>query len=116
MPAVGQRCVAEEVRAADRDTESLVALIDDPPTRHAVEVERSFLAELGSGCSLPVGAHAAGGWLHVFLAATDAAPDAGAEGVRAVTDAIALAGDGADHDRARAAARAAHLEVTSGGD
>ena len=32
-----------------------------PPTRHAVEVERSFLAELGSGCSLPVGAHVDGG-------------------------------------------------------
>ena len=31
------------------------------PDAAAVEVERAFLAELGSGCSLPVGAHAADG-------------------------------------------------------
>ncbi len=40
----------------------------DPPSRAAVETERAFLAELGSGCSLPVGAHAAGDLLSGFLA------------------------------------------------
>ena len=34
--------------------------IDHAATRRAVEVERAFLAELGSGCSLPVGAHVDG--------------------------------------------------------
>ena len=31
--------------------------------------ERAFLAELGAGCTLPLGAHCAGGELHAFLAA-----------------------------------------------
>ena len=34
-------------------------------------LERAFLAELGSGCSLPVGAYADGGRFHAFLAADD---------------------------------------------
>jgi hydroxymethylbilane synthase len=33
-----------------------------------VEAERAFLAELGTGCSLPVAAHAVDGVLHGFLA------------------------------------------------
>jgi hydroxymethylbilane synthase len=33
-----------------------------------VEAERAFLAELGSGCSLPVGVHAVDGRLTGFLA------------------------------------------------
>ena len=41
------------------------------PAGDAVEVERAFLAELGSGCSLPVGAHATDGQLTAFLAAAD---------------------------------------------
>ena len=35
---------------------SLLALIDDRKMRSEVEAERSFLAALGGGCSLPVGA------------------------------------------------------------
>ena len=42
-----------------------------PSTRHAVTLERAFLAELGSGCSLPVGAHSDGERFHAFLAADD---------------------------------------------
>ena len=48
--------------------------VDHAATRHAVEVERAFLAELGSGCSLPVGAHAADGVLHTFLADPERGP------------------------------------------
>ena len=43
---------ATSTRSADSPS------IDDEPTRLAVECERAFLAELGSGCSLPVGAYA----------------------------------------------------------
>src|SRR5690606_36646968 len=50
VPAVGQGCVAVECRADDDGTVAALAAIDDPATRHAVEVERAFLAELGSGC------------------------------------------------------------------
>ena len=39
-------------------TRDLLAAIEHGPTRQAVDCERAFLAELGSGCSLPVGAHA----------------------------------------------------------
>ena len=68
VPAPGQGCVAAECRTADASTASLLAAIDDAPTRAAVEVERAFLAELGSGCSLPVGVHAVDGRLTGFLA------------------------------------------------
>lgn len=68
VPAVGQGIVAVEHRDDDRSTAELVAAIDHGPSRHAADVERAFLAELGSGCSLPVGGYADGETLRVFLA------------------------------------------------
>ncbi len=104
VPAVGQGCVAVECR--DRDKAALEALrsVDDRVTRHEVTIERAFLAELGSGCSLPVGAHAAGGRLFPFLAG---------EATRiAVRDTIELVGDvDVDAARARDAARGALEQV-----
>jgi hydroxymethylbilane synthase len=73
VPAVGQGCVALECRADDAPTRALLASVDDGATRHAVIIERAYLRELGAGCTLPVGAHCAGGNLDVFLAATGAA-------------------------------------------
>jgi hydroxymethylbilane synthase len=58
VPAVGQGCVAVEHRSTDAETAGMLASIDHPATRRAVVAERAFLAELGSGCSLPIGAHA----------------------------------------------------------
>jgi hydroxymethylbilane synthase len=95
VPAVGQGCVAVEGRADDAATAGLLATVDDATARHQVTVERAFLAELGSGCSLPVGAHVVGHELHVFLAGHD----------RTARERIALALDDGDLDRAR---RAAH--------
>ncbi len=57
VPAVGQGCVAVECGSDDVETRRLVEAVDHVATRCAVEVERAFLAMLGSGCSLPVGAH-----------------------------------------------------------
>jgi hydroxymethylbilane synthase len=109
VPAVGQGCVALEVRADDEETIALVASVDDPSTRHAVQVERAFLAELGAGCSLPVGAHVAGGRLHTFLASSDRR---GAHvDVTVACDDVELAGDDGDLERARAAARTAKAAV-----
>lgn len=71
IPAVGQGCVAIECRADDQTTIAALAAIDHVPTRRDVEVERAFLAELGSGCTLPVGAHVTDGQLHAFLADVD---------------------------------------------
>ncbi len=68
VPAPGQGCVAAECRSGDPVTAALLGAVDHAATRAAVEVERAFLAELGSGCSLPVGAHAAHGRLTAFLA------------------------------------------------
>jgi hydroxymethylbilane synthase len=68
VPAVGQGCVAVECRDGDDDTLTAVVQVDHAPTRHAVEVERAFLGQLGSGCSLPVGGHVRDGRLTVFLA------------------------------------------------
>jgi hydroxymethylbilane synthase len=71
VPSPGQGCVAVECRSDDEATADWLAAIDHAPTRRAVEVERAFLAELGSGCSLPVGAHADERVLTVFLATAD---------------------------------------------
>lgn len=71
VPAVGQGAVAVECRSDDLDVLAALAVIDDPVTRHAVTVERSWLGTLGSGCSAPVGAHVADGVLSVFLAGAD---------------------------------------------
>ncbi len=60
VPAVGQGCVAVECRADDAATVDALRTVDHGPTRHRVEVERAFLGELGSGCSLPVGGHVVG--------------------------------------------------------
>jgi hydroxymethylbilane synthase len=68
VPAPGQGCVAVECRDGDDATASLLAAVDHAPSRIAVEAERAFLAELGTGCSLPVAAHAVGGTLLGFLA------------------------------------------------
>jgi len=67
VPAVGQGCVAVECRAGDASVLEALAKIDHAPTRAAVEVERAFLGRLGSGCSLPVGAHVTDGVLSGYL-------------------------------------------------
>ena len=57
VPMVGQGSVAVECRESDAETLSVLASIDHAPSRRAVEAERAFLAILGAGCSVPVGAH-----------------------------------------------------------
>lgn len=104
VPAVGQGCVAVECRSDDAATRGALASIDHPGTRHDVEVERAFLGELGSGCSLPVGAHARAGTLFTFLADLDT-------GV-SVSDEIELPGGAADLEIARMAAVAAHRALS----
>lgn len=71
VPSPGQGCVAVECRAGDEAIVATLAAIDDEATRRAVVVERAFLAELGSGCSLPVGAHVTDHRLTAFLGAAD---------------------------------------------
>jgi len=58
VPQVGQGAIAIECREDDAETRALLAVIDHQPTHRAVVAERAFLATLGSGCTLPVGAFA----------------------------------------------------------
>jgi len=58
VPQVAQGALAVECRADDDTTRAALAAIDDGAVRRVVEAERAFLAELGGGCTLPVGAHA----------------------------------------------------------
>ena len=105
VPAVGQGCVAIECRSDDASTIGALASIDHALTRHDVEVERAFLAELGSGCSLPVGGHVVDGVLRTFLANLDS-------GV-SISDEIKLSGSvKADVNLARSAAASAHSAVS----
>jgi hydroxymethylbilane synthase len=58
LPQVGQGAIAVECRADDSGARSLLAAIDAPDLRAAVTAERAYLARLGGGCDLPVGAYA----------------------------------------------------------
>ena len=71
VPAVGQGAVAVECRADDSRVIDLLEAVDHRATRRSVEIERAFLAELGSGCSLPIGGYDDGRHLRVFLASDD---------------------------------------------
>lgn len=76
VPMVGQGCVAVEHRDEDDLAREVLAAVDDAATRRAVEIERAFLAELGSGCSLPVAAHLDQGVLRCYLADPGAGTEA----------------------------------------
>ena len=58
VPQVAQGALAVECRVDDQATIAQLQPINDPTAERAVVAERAFLAELGSGCSLPIGAYA----------------------------------------------------------
>ncbi len=58
VPQVGQGAIALECRIDDRTTRHACQQIEHAPSRRAVDIERAFLGEIGSGCSLPIGAYA----------------------------------------------------------
>jgi hydroxymethylbilane synthase len=55
VPQVAQGALAVECRVDDEVTAGLLGSIDNASLRMLVELERSWLRELGSGCDLPVG-------------------------------------------------------------
>ncbi|ABS02107.1 hydroxymethylbilane synthase [Kineococcus radiotolerans] len=73
VPAPGQGALAVECRADDAEVLAALAALDVPAVRWAVAAERQVLASLEAGCSAPVGAHAAGGVLHVAVEDPDGA-------------------------------------------
>jgi hydroxymethylbilane synthase len=58
LPQVAQGALAIECRADDADVLEALRAVEHAPSRRAVDAERAFLAELGGGCDLPVGAYA----------------------------------------------------------
>lgn len=78
LPAPGQAALAVQCREDDAVTLKLLLAVDDPHTRAATTAERSFLASLGGGCSVPVAAYArviAFDTLTVHMRGLVAAPD-----------------------------------------
>ncbi len=78
VPAPGQGAIALECRDSDEKVRAAVAPLADEATARAVTAERAFLAALGGGCNVPLGAHASvqpGGGLEMvgFVASTDGA-------------------------------------------
>jgi hydroxymethylbilane synthase len=58
LPAPAQGALAIEIRADDVAVSGVVRTLDDAPARSAATAERAFLAGLGGGCDLPIGAYA----------------------------------------------------------
>ena len=58
VPQIGQGALAIECRTNDVRTQEALAVLQHAVSRRAIDAERSFLAHLGGGCELPVGAHA----------------------------------------------------------
>ncbi len=56
LPQVAQGALAVECRDDDAEALEQLAGIEDPVARRRVDAERAFLARLGGGCDLPVGA------------------------------------------------------------
>lgn len=75
LPAAGQGVLALEVRADDEYTQKRVATIEHADTRAAITSERTFMAIIGAGCHVPVGAYAQVGegriWLRGLVASLD---------------------------------------------
>jgi hydroxymethylbilane synthase len=56
LPAPGQGAIALECR--ESDVAAAVAPLNHPATQRCVTAERTFLAALGGGCNVPLGAYA----------------------------------------------------------
>jgi hydroxymethylbilane synthase len=80
-PAAGQGALAIEIRREDHETRKLLAFLDHPPTRLAVECERALLVGLGGGCQVPIGAFAEINGREITLSAVVGRPD-GSEALR----------------------------------
>jgi hydroxymethylbilane synthase len=58
LPAPGQGAIAVECRAGDPAVTAELSALHHEPSGAAVEAERAFLAALGGGCNVPLGAFA----------------------------------------------------------
>jgi len=75
LPAVAQGIIGIECRFADSRTRSLVAVLDHPVTRIAMDAERAFAHRLGGSCQSPIAAHARLDGKRLMLEGLVAEPD-----------------------------------------
>ena len=75
VPAPGQGAIALECRDADAAVRHAVRPLHHEPTARAVAAERAFLAALGGGCNVPLGAHATHAGAELELVAFVASAD-----------------------------------------
>ncbi len=99
VPAPGQGILAVEGRDDDA-TRDLLLPLEDPQTRIRARAERAFLAELGAGCEVPVGALAHVEGDRVRLEGLIASPD-GSAVLRLVRDAPVTEAEDLGRDIAR---------------
>jgi len=58
LPAVGQGCLAIEVRQADREVSPYIKALDHAGSHQAALAERAYLKALGGSCQTPIAGHA----------------------------------------------------------
>ncbi len=58
LPAVGQGIIGIESREDDAHTRLLLQVLNDSPTRAAMDAERAFTGRLGGSCQSPIAAYA----------------------------------------------------------
>jgi hydroxymethylbilane synthase len=58
LPEPGQGALGIQCRDSDDESKKVLASLEHDASRQAVVAERTFLAVLGGGCSIPVGAYA----------------------------------------------------------
>jgi hydroxymethylbilane synthase len=75
VPAPGQGALALQVRQGDRETIEVVKGLDHRRSRRAFEAERTLVALMGGGCSLPLGAYAEDREEGIRLLAVVVSPD-----------------------------------------
>jgi len=75
LPAPGQGALAIQCRADDTETRELLAALDDEKVREEVTAERTFLAQLGGGRSLPIAAAASAATGSIEMRGLVTAPD-----------------------------------------
>jgi hydroxymethylbilane synthase len=75
IPQVGQGAFGVECRSDDEVAIEVLRVVNDQDAQRTVTAERSFLAGLGAGCSVPVGAWATTHGDDVFIRAMLASPD-----------------------------------------
>ena len=96
LPAPAQGALAIECRADDQEVVALLAALEHPDSRTAVDAERALLAHLEGGCTAPVGALA-------LVSEGDDGPELYLRGLVAAldgTDAVRLSATGPTSDAA----------------